>query len=106
MAQIEQLEAPDRPSIRIEPELSLVPRARPAERALRLYAEARVASLEHLEALQAAITDAHTLAQAVVEGGDLYPAGVQDLAKRMAEELFWRGKSLEAFRQRQRAPVA
>lgn len=101
VAQIEPLATAERLQAVVEPELSLVPRAKPAERALRLYREAQLASVEHLDALQAAIGDARALAEAVVEGGALYGVGVHDLAKRLSEDLLWRGKSLEAFRQRQ-----
>ncbi len=100
MPQVEVSPAPERLPARIEPELSLVPRARPDERALKLYAEARLASFEHLVALETAIGETRALAEAVVDGGDLYGPGVQDLARRLTEELFWRGKSLEAFRNR------
>lgn len=44
-----------------------------------------------------------TPAQGVVDGGDLYAASLQDFARRLAEELFWRAKTLQALTERQRA---
>ena len=87
---------------RAEPELSLVPAATAGERAQRLMLEARAASLEHLEALQRSIAETRALAETVVQGGDLYAAGVHDLAGRLAEDLLWRSRSLEALIERLR----
>ena len=89
-------------SARGEPELSLVPPASAGERARRLFNEARSISVEHLAALQEAIDETRGLALEVVDAGDLYGAGLQDFARRLAEELFWRGKSLQALAERQR----
>jgi hypothetical protein len=86
---------------RAEPELSLVPVAAPGERALQLFTEARSISLEHLAALQAAIVGTRDLADEVVAAGDLYAVGLQDFARRLSEELFWRAKALEALAERQ-----
>ena len=80
--------------------VGLTPGARPGRRALQLYGEARLAAFDHLAALQLVIDDAQDLAQAIVEGRDLYAAEIHDLARRIAEELFWRAKSLEALRLR------
>ena len=103
MKQIEKTEAfegADRLPVRVVTELGPALLGRPGGRALQLYAEAKLASFEHLKALQAAIGEAHGLAQVVVDGGDLYAAGVRDLAKRLAEDLFWRANALEALRLR------
>jgi hypothetical protein len=86
---------------RTEPELSLVRAAAPGERAQQLLAEARAVSLEHLAALQAALSVTRELAQEVVEAADLYGPGLEDFAGRLAEDLFWRGKTLEALAARQ-----
>ena len=91
---------------RTEPELSLAPIAAPGERARQLFAQARSVSLEHLAALDAALAVTRELAQQVVEAGDLYEPGLQDFAGRVAEELFWRGKSLEALARRQADAVS
>jgi hypothetical protein len=87
---------------RAEAQLALAPALPPAERARRLMADARAASSEHLDALQAAIGTVIALSQEVVAGGGLYDAGLNDFARRMAEDLLWRAKTLEALSVRQR----
>lgn len=89
--------------LRAEVELSLVPPTSAAERARQLMLQAKTVSLEHLEALCASLVQARDLSEAVVQGGDLYTAGLHDFAKRLAEELLWREKTLEALMERQRA---
>lgn len=86
---------------RAEPELSLVRAVAPGERAQQLLAEARTVSLEHLAALQAALAVTRELAQELVEAGEVYGPGLEDFAGRLAEDLFWRAKSLEALAARQ-----
>ncbi len=86
---------------RAEPGLSLVPAAPAGERANQLLQEARAAALEHLHALKAQIEQTRACAQSIVRGGDLYTVGLHDLAGRLAEELDWRGKTLEALIERQ-----
>jgi len=86
---------------RTEPELSLVPSPSPGQRAQQLLSEARAVSLEHLAALEAAISATRDLARDVVEAGDVYGPGLEDFARRLAEDLFWRGKTLETLAARQ-----
>jgi hypothetical protein len=73
------------------------------ERARLLMREARSAAIEHLETLEAAIRVARDLSLEVQQGGDIYGVGVRDLAARLAEDLLWRGKSLEGLTARERA---
>jgi hypothetical protein len=98
--QIETIPAP-RPE-RADAQIALAPALPPAERARRLMADARAASLEHLDALQAAIGTVISLSEAVVDGGGLYDAGLNDFARRIADDLLWRAKTLEALSERQR----
>ena len=93
---------PDRP-LPDRKELTLVAPVPAGERARQLHLEAKKASLIHLEALQTSLAEAHDLAQSVVDAGDLYAPGLAAFAARLSEELFWRGKSLEALSERQRA---
>ena len=90
---------------RTEPELSLVPSPSPGQRAQQLLAEARTASLEHLAALAAAISATRDLALELVEAGDVYGPGLEDFAGRLAEDLFWRGKTLATLAARQSEAV-
>ena len=89
-------------AVRPERELSLVPQAPPGERARKLMMDARAASIEHLEALEAAIASARELAQGVIDGGDLYGPGLHEFSRTLAEDLLWRSKTLEALVERQR----
>jgi hypothetical protein len=94
------------PPARPEPGLSLVPASTASERARQLLQDARIAAIEHLEALKASIGETHALSEAVVRGGDLYTVGLQDLARRLTEDLSWRAKTLEALIERQREAAA
>ena len=86
----------------VEIEVALPPAALVGEQARRLFLDARAVSLEHVRALQLAIAQTRVLAQTLVDSGDLYVVGLHDFAGRLAQELFWRGKSLEALTERQR----
>lgn len=57
-----------------------------ADRVRRLQAEARELARAHIHALTAAMAEAQQIAADIAEGGDAYPAGVRDLARRFAEE--------------------
>ena len=85
---------------RPRPSLGVIETA-PADRARVLYEEARAAAREHLAALSAAIAAVRDLCLAVVDGGDLYAPGLRDLAGRLAEDLFWKTKTLAMLLERQ-----
>jgi hypothetical protein len=82
--------------------LALVEPTAPGVKALQLYEEARRASLEHVDELVSAVERARILADELVAGGDLYGAGLHDLARRLSEELLWKGRTLQVLAQRQR----
>jgi hypothetical protein len=88
-----------------EPALALVPQLAAGQKALQLLKEARTMSLEHLKALQAAIGAVRELSDGVVESGELYGPGLNDFARRLSEELLWRGKTLDALIERQRDSI-
>ena len=58
----------------------------PADRIRRLQSEARGLAREHVEQLAAALTEVSRLSGEIAEGGDVYPVGVRELSRRMAEE--------------------
>ncbi len=76
-------------------DLALVEKAPPGLRARELFEEARKASLDHLRDLATAIDQVRALSEVVVDAGDLYDPGIRDLAQRLAEDLTWRGRTLE-----------
>jgi hypothetical protein len=71
-----------------------------AERVRRLQGEARQLAHDHVLALTAAMTDANRLAAEIAEGGEAYPAGIRDLARRFAEDCESRVQSIEAINNR------
>ena len=68
-----------------------------AERVRRLQIEAKQLARDHIHALTSAIMDAELIAAEIAEGGDAYPAGVRDLARRFAEDCDARVQTLEAI---------
>jgi hypothetical protein len=68
-----------------------------AQRVRRLQAEAKQLAKDHIHALTAAISEAERMATEIAEGGDAYPAGVRDLARRFAEDADARVQTLEAI---------
>lgn len=66
-----------------------------------LLAQAKSASLQNLRALQRVVREARERAQAVGSGGDLYPWSLEDFARRLGEDLFWREKTLQLLIERQ-----
>lgn len=69
----------------------------PSQRSARLQAEARSAAVDHIDALQDAIQAVAVLATEVGAGGESYPPGARDVARRLAEELAWKGQTLETI---------
>ncbi len=83
------------------PQLSVVPTAAeaPGVRASRLLAEARQAAHEQVHVLKQALATAADIAQQVAEGGEVYPVGVRDLRRRLAEDALAKSQALEAMLQ-------
>jgi hypothetical protein len=82
--------------------LALVEPTAPGIKALQLYQEARRASLEHVDELVSAVERARSLADELVAGGDLYAPALHDLARRLSEDLLWKGRTLQVLAQRRR----
>lgn len=68
-----------------------------AERVRRLQAEARALAKEHVRALTEAMVDVERMAAEIAEGGDAYPPGIRDVARRFAEDCEARVRTLEAL---------
>lgn len=68
-----------------------------AERVQSLQAEAKNLAADHVKALTAAMWDLRSLAADISVGGDAYPAGVRDVARRVAEELDVRAQTIEGI---------
>jgi len=68
-----------------------------AERVRRLQAEAKQLAKDHVRSLSAALVNVEQLALEISEGGEAYPPGVRDLARRMVEDCESRVQTLEAI---------
>jgi len=68
-----------------------------AQRVRRLQQEARQLAKDHIKALGAAMVEVETIAAEIAEGGDAYPPGVRDLARRFVEDVEARVQTLEAI---------
>jgi len=66
----------------------------------RLQAEARSLAREQLESLSRALSEVTLLAAEVADGGELYPVGARELARRLAEETGKQGLTLSAIIER------
>ena len=65
-----------------------------AARVRRRQTEARQLARSHVEAFTAARAQAQTMADEIANGGEAYPAGVRDLARRFAEDTEARVQTL------------
>jgi hypothetical protein len=102
---IEAATGPAAPATRARPAIGLVSPPPPGLRARQLFQEARRASLDHVGALQDALAGVRQLLDDVVEGGEVYSPGLNAFAARLAEDLFWRSKTLEALANANRLQV-
>ena len=68
-----------------------------AERVRRLQAEAKQLAKDHIKALVTQLADLEVIAAEIAEGGDAYPPGVRDIARRLVEDCEARVQTLEAI---------
>lgn len=68
-----------------------------AQRVRRLQQEARQLAKEHIRALNQALLEVEQLAADIAGGGDAYPPGVRDLARRLVEDCEARVQTLDAI---------
>ena len=68
-----------------------------AQRVKRLQNEAKTLAKDHIRALNQALVEVEQLAAEISEGGDAYPPGVRDLARRLVEDCEMRVQTLEAI---------
>lgn len=65
-----------------------------AERIQRLQAEAKGLAQEQVQALEVALLQIERLSCEIADGGDAYPVGVREIARRIAEDCEARGGTL------------
>jgi hypothetical protein len=71
-----------------------------SDRIKRLQNEARSLAREHIMALQSALVAVEGMAAEIAEGGEAYPPGVRDIARRLVEDCEARVQTLEAITKR------
>ena len=71
-----------------------------AQRVQRLQAEAHMLAHEEMQSLETMLKAVVDKAKEIAKGGDAYPAGVRDLADRIAEDLDARTQTLTALVER------
>lgn len=67
------------------------------ERVRRLQAEAEQLAREHIGMFTASLVQTQHIAEEIALGGEAYPAGVRDIAQRLAEESRAKAQTLEAI---------
>ena len=68
-----------------------------AQRVRRLQSEAKQLAKDHVKALTAAIVEVEQMAAEIADGGEAYPPGVRDVARRLVEDMESRVQTLEAI---------
>ena len=83
-------------------QLTLVEPAREdaGEKVQRLYADGRIAAMEHMTLLETVLRAEVKLAREISGGGDLYPVGVRELCRRQAHDAALRLENLRLLMDR------
>ena len=66
-----------------------------SQRVRQLQAEARGLAQEHVLALRAALETVEALSADIAQGGEAYPVGVRDIARRLADDIGAKAQTLE-----------
>ncbi|MFN3513589.1 MAG: hypothetical protein ACK41C_11115 [Phenylobacterium sp.] len=80
-----------------QPGQSPAPSENVADRVRKLQAEARSLAREHIRALEQALLQVEKMSAEIADGGEAYPAGVREVARRLAEDCEARVQTLEAI---------
>jgi hypothetical protein len=71
-----------------------------SDRIRRLQAEAKSLAREHIAALGTALMEVERLSSEIAEGGEAYPAGVREIARRLVEDCEMKVQTLEVLASR------
>jgi ABC-type transporter Mla subunit MlaD len=82
--------------LRVVPQTAGLP-AGLSEQIRQLQAEANRLAHEHIAALGASLVHAQQIADDIAHGGEAYPAGIRDIARRLSEECAARAQAIEAI---------
>ncbi len=69
----------------------------PTQRIRRLQAEAHQIARQQVDGLNTALLEVAGLAEEIAEGGDAYPVGARELARRLVEEMSSKAQTLQAI---------
>ena len=67
-----------------------------ADRIKRLQAQAKGLAREHVKALEQALHDLERLSAEIADGGEAYPVGVREVARRLTAECETSGNTIKA----------
>lgn len=73
-----------------------------ADRIRRLQNEARTMASDHVDQLRCALVNVSILAGEIAEGGEAYPVGAREMARRLVEEASHQANTLGAITDRAR----
>jgi hypothetical protein len=68
-----------------------------SERVHQLQAEAKRLAGEHIDALRASLLHTQQIADEIARGGEAYPAGVRDIARRLGEDSVAKALMIEGI---------
>ena len=68
-----------------------------AERIQRLQAQARNLARDHIKALEDALADVERLSAEIAGGGEAYPVGVREIARRLADQCETSSATIKAL---------
>lgn len=71
-----------------------------SDRIRRLQSEAKNLAREHILALETALVEVERLAGEIADGGEAYPVGIREIARRLTEESETRVQAMEAILRR------
>ncbi|WP_304186493.1 hypothetical protein [Phenylobacterium aquaticum] len=76
------------------------PPERISDQVKRLQAEARGLAHKHVMSLKTALEELKVLAEDISSGGDVYPAGVREIARRLVEDCEARAQAVASLAMR------
>jgi hypothetical protein len=68
-----------------------------ADRIRRLQAQARNLAREHISTLETAMAEVERLSAEIADGGEAYPVGVREIARRVAADCEANGNTIKAL---------
>lgn len=80
--------------------LAIAPAPTVSMRVRALQTEARALAREHIAAFQELLKSVEEMAVEIADGGESYPAGVREVARRVAEDMEAKANTIQVIAQR------